>query len=365
MTDAVPPAPDSAARTPTPGGTSPPATEASSGAGVLGTEAPAVAPEQGLAPAVRGERDGPVTTVILSRPAARNAVDGPTAQRLAAAHPLLHRGRAGGTCTPHAGPTRPGLPTRDQEAEPLARAEDPPKTRHRPTRPLGAQTDLEDEEQPPGRETGAQGGASHAAAVLSSVGPGDQTASAPQSDRGVCGSGSALRQRCSSSARGRGNAGRDLGRPSAGAWRFSKGLGHAPENVQRDPRSALGARNGPGVGPDDDHRGRPQLVEPIPDRIREGVPHHAGAERVQGKRPPRRPEERLLVGPPGGGEREHGYALAGGLVENPGNVRAGNLVEASVDHPVQRPYRCVLPVRVAPAGQWVISLCPGAQRLAR
>ncbi|MEU4106015.1 enoyl-CoA hydratase, partial [Streptomyces tanashiensis] len=33
--------------------------------------------------AVRVERDGPVTTVILSRPAARNAVDGPTARRLA------------------------------------------------------------------------------------------------------------------------------------------------------------------------------------------------------------------------------------------------------------------------------------------
>jgi enoyl-CoA hydratase len=37
------------------------------------------------ADAVRVERDGPVTTVILSRPAARNAVDGPTAAALAAA----------------------------------------------------------------------------------------------------------------------------------------------------------------------------------------------------------------------------------------------------------------------------------------
>ncbi|MFF0433736.1 crotonase/enoyl-CoA hydratase family protein [Streptomyces sp. NPDC004327] len=35
------------------------------------------------APAVRVERDGPVTTVVLSRPAARNAVDGPTARQLA------------------------------------------------------------------------------------------------------------------------------------------------------------------------------------------------------------------------------------------------------------------------------------------
>lgn len=35
------------------------------------------------APAVRVERDGPVTTVILSRPHARNAVDGPTARQLA------------------------------------------------------------------------------------------------------------------------------------------------------------------------------------------------------------------------------------------------------------------------------------------
>ncbi|MCD0486036.1 crotonase/enoyl-CoA hydratase family protein [Streptacidiphilus sp. ASG 303] len=37
------------------------------------------------APAVRTERAGPVTTVVLSRPAARNAVDGPTAQALAEA----------------------------------------------------------------------------------------------------------------------------------------------------------------------------------------------------------------------------------------------------------------------------------------
>lgn len=35
------------------------------------------------APAVRTERRGPVTTVILSRPAVRNAVDGPTARELA------------------------------------------------------------------------------------------------------------------------------------------------------------------------------------------------------------------------------------------------------------------------------------------
>ncbi|MEV8623935.1 crotonase/enoyl-CoA hydratase family protein [Streptomyces sp. NPDC051079] len=34
-------------------------------------------------PAVRTERNGPVTTVVLSRPAARNAVDGPTALQLA------------------------------------------------------------------------------------------------------------------------------------------------------------------------------------------------------------------------------------------------------------------------------------------
>lgn len=36
-------------------------------------------------PAVRIERDGPVLTVVLSRPEVRNAVDGPTAKRLAAA----------------------------------------------------------------------------------------------------------------------------------------------------------------------------------------------------------------------------------------------------------------------------------------
>ncbi|MER5967707.1 crotonase/enoyl-CoA hydratase family protein [Streptomyces sp. NPDC002057] len=34
-------------------------------------------------PAVRVEREGPVTTVVLSRPAVRNAVDGPTARQLA------------------------------------------------------------------------------------------------------------------------------------------------------------------------------------------------------------------------------------------------------------------------------------------
>ncbi|WP_435879158.1 transposase domain-containing protein [Streptomyces tuirus] len=53
-----------------------------------------------------------------------------------------------------------GLPTRGQEAEPLARAEDSRQTRHCATRSLGAQPDLETEEQPPGREAGAQGGAS-------------------------------------------------------------------------------------------------------------------------------------------------------------------------------------------------------------
>jgi enoyl-CoA hydratase len=36
-----------------------------------------------MAPAVRVEHDGPVTTVVLDRPEARNAVDGPTAQALA------------------------------------------------------------------------------------------------------------------------------------------------------------------------------------------------------------------------------------------------------------------------------------------
>lgn len=39
----------------------------------------------GSSPAVRTETAGPVTTVILSRPAARNAVDGPTAAQLRAA----------------------------------------------------------------------------------------------------------------------------------------------------------------------------------------------------------------------------------------------------------------------------------------
>jgi enoyl-CoA hydratase len=37
------------------------------------------------APAVRVERDGSVTTVLLHRPARRNAVDGPTAAALTAA----------------------------------------------------------------------------------------------------------------------------------------------------------------------------------------------------------------------------------------------------------------------------------------
>ena len=38
-----------------------------------------------MSDAVRIERDGPVTTVLLSRPERRNAVDGPTAAALAAA----------------------------------------------------------------------------------------------------------------------------------------------------------------------------------------------------------------------------------------------------------------------------------------
>ncbi|MEF3114872.1 crotonase/enoyl-CoA hydratase family protein [Streptomyces chrestomyceticus] len=40
-------------------------------------------PDDGPARTVRVERSGPVTTVVLSRPEARNAVDGPTARRLA------------------------------------------------------------------------------------------------------------------------------------------------------------------------------------------------------------------------------------------------------------------------------------------
>ena len=42
-------------------------------------------------PAVRVERDGPVTTVILSRPDVRNAVDGPTAAALADAFLAFER----------------------------------------------------------------------------------------------------------------------------------------------------------------------------------------------------------------------------------------------------------------------------------
>ena len=39
--------------------------------------------ENNESPAVRIEKSGPVTTVVVSRPASRNAVDGPTAQALA------------------------------------------------------------------------------------------------------------------------------------------------------------------------------------------------------------------------------------------------------------------------------------------
>ncbi|MFD0147334.1 MULTISPECIES: crotonase/enoyl-CoA hydratase family protein [unclassified Streptomyces] len=46
------------------------------------TDTPAASADP-VAPAVRVERDGPVTTVVLSRPASRNAVDGPTARQLA------------------------------------------------------------------------------------------------------------------------------------------------------------------------------------------------------------------------------------------------------------------------------------------
>lgn len=42
-------------------------------------------------PAVRVERNGPITTVILSRPEVRNAVDGPTASALAAAFLAFER----------------------------------------------------------------------------------------------------------------------------------------------------------------------------------------------------------------------------------------------------------------------------------
>ena len=50
---------------------------------------------------VRVEREGPVTTVVLDRPAVRNAVDGPTAAALAEAfHTTRHpRGRRGPTAT--------------------------------------------------------------------------------------------------------------------------------------------------------------------------------------------------------------------------------------------------------------------------
>lgn len=47
-------------------------------------EVPDVPPAADV-PAVRVERDGPVTTVVLHRPGRRNAVDGPTADALAAA----------------------------------------------------------------------------------------------------------------------------------------------------------------------------------------------------------------------------------------------------------------------------------------
>ncbi|NJP45541.1 crotonase/enoyl-CoA hydratase family protein [Actinacidiphila epipremni] len=46
-------------------------------------EAPQAPQDPQQPPAVRTERNGPVTTVVLSRPAVRNAVDGPTARALA------------------------------------------------------------------------------------------------------------------------------------------------------------------------------------------------------------------------------------------------------------------------------------------
>ena len=55
------------------------------GAADPGGAPPAVGPSSapcGAAATVRVERAGPVTTVVLSRPAARNAVDGPTARAL-------------------------------------------------------------------------------------------------------------------------------------------------------------------------------------------------------------------------------------------------------------------------------------------
>ncbi|MFD7260466.1 crotonase/enoyl-CoA hydratase family protein [Streptomyces sp. NPDC059874] len=47
------------------------------------TQTPATPAEQDAVRAVRVERDGPVTTVVLSRAAARNAVDGPMARQMA------------------------------------------------------------------------------------------------------------------------------------------------------------------------------------------------------------------------------------------------------------------------------------------
>lgn len=62
------------------------------------------------------------------------------------AHPLLQGGRTGGTQPSPSGPPRPKLPACDQEAEPMAGAQDPCQTQHGAARPLGPQPDLEAED---------------------------------------------------------------------------------------------------------------------------------------------------------------------------------------------------------------------------
>src|SRR3954464_15840301 len=87
---------------------------------------------------VRVERDGPVTTVVLHRPHARNAVDGPTATALADAFRAFDADEgasvavlygAGGTFCAGADPKAIGTERGTQGREPGAGRMGPPRLR--------------------------------------------------------------------------------------------------------------------------------------------------------------------------------------------------------------------------------------------
>ncbi len=79
----------------------------------------------------------------------------PARSQYGQAHPVPHRGWARGTKPLARSPPEPEVPTGDQEAQPLARAADPSKTRRCQAGPLGPQPDDEGQDQPTGGKTDA------------------------------------------------------------------------------------------------------------------------------------------------------------------------------------------------------------------